>query len=104
MPTIPTGMLIQKIQRQDAKVEIAPPSGGPITGPISAGMVSQASAEISSALGTVRRMTSRTTGTIMAPPMPWRMRKATKYGRPWAKPEEAGQLGKATKGTGERGG
>ena len=51
-----------------------PPSGGPITGPIRAGMVSQASAEISSAFGTVRRMTSRPTGTIMAPPMPWMMR------------------------------
>ncbi len=57
-----------------------PPSGGPITGPISAGMVSQASAEISSAFGTLRRITSRPTGTIMAPPMPWRMRKATKSG------------------------
>ena len=57
-----------------------PPSGGPITGPISAGMVSQASAEISSAFGTVRRMTSRPTGTIMAPPMPWMMRNRTKSG------------------------
>ena len=64
------GMLIQKIQRQEAKVVMKPPSGGPITGPISAGMVSQASAEISSDFGTVRRMTSRPTGTIMAPPMP----------------------------------
>ena len=72
------GMLIQKIQRQETKVVMKPPSGGPITGPISAGMVSQASAEISSDFGTVRRMTSRPTGTIMAPPMPWTMRNSTK--------------------------
>ena len=64
------GMLIQKIQRHEVKVVMKPPSGGPITGPIRAGMVSQASAEISSAFGTVRKMTSRPTGTIMAPPMP----------------------------------
>ena len=51
-----------------------PPSGGPITGPSMAGMASQASAEMSSALGTVRKMTSLPTGTIMAPPMPWMMR------------------------------
>ena len=66
-----------------------PPSGGPITGPISAGMVSQASAEISSDFGTVRRMTSRPTGTIMAPPMPWMMRNSTKSPRPCAKPHAA---------------
>ena len=59
-----------------------PPSGGPITGPISAGMVSQASAEISSDFGTVRKMTSRPTGTIMAPPMPWMTRNRTKSPRP----------------------
>ncbi len=59
-----------------------PPSGGPITGPISAGMVSQASAEISSDFGTVRKMTSRPTGTIMAPPMPWMMRNRTKSREP----------------------
>ena len=59
-----------------------PPSGGPITGPISAGTVSQASAEISSAFGTVRRMTRRPTGTIMAPPMPWTMRNRMKSGEP----------------------
>ena len=70
MPTIPIGILIQKIQRQDAKVVMKPPSGGPITGPMSAGTVSQASAEISSAFGTERKITRRPTGTIMAPPRP----------------------------------
>jgi len=63
-------MLIQKIQRQEMKVVMKPPSGGPSTGPSSAGMVSQASAEMSSAFGMVRKRTSRPTGTIMAPPMP----------------------------------
>ena len=58
-----------------------PPSGGPITGPIRAGMVSQASEEISSDFGTLRRMTRRPTGTIMAPPRPCTMRKATNSGQ-----------------------
>ena len=82
-------MLIQKIQRQEMKVVMKPPSGGPITGPIRAGTVSQASAEMSSAFGTVRRMTRRPTGTIMAPPMPWTMRNRMKSGSPWAKPQAA---------------
>ncbi len=51
-----------------------PPSGGPSTGPSSAGMVSQASAEIISDLVTLRRITSRPTGTIIAPPRPCTMR------------------------------
>ena len=51
-----------------------PPSGGPITGPSSAGIVSQASAEIISDLATLRKMTRRPTGTIIAPPRPWTMR------------------------------
>src|SRR3990170_5751920 len=88
-PISPTGMLIQKIQRQEKTVVMKPPSGGPITGPISAGMVSQASAEMSSALGTERKMTRRPTGTIMAPPMPWMMRNKMKSGSDWAKPQAA---------------
>ena len=55
-----------------------PPSGGPATGPSSAGMVSQAIAATSSRLATVRSNTSRPTGTIIAPPMPCRMRAATR--------------------------
>ena len=47
-----------------------PPTGGPITGPISAGTVSQASEPTSSRFGTDFRITSRPTGTIMAPPIP----------------------------------
>jgi hypothetical protein len=38
-PRIPIGMLIRKIQRHENQVTMNPPSGGPITGPISAGTV-----------------------------------------------------------------
>ena len=51
-----------------------PPTGGPSTGPISAGIVSQAREPTSSFFGTVRRITSRPTGTIMAPPTPCTIR------------------------------
>src|ERR1700721_3801920 len=55
-----------------------PPSGGPITGPTSAGTVTQAIACTSALLSIVRSSTSRPTGVIMAPPMPCRMRAITK--------------------------
>ncbi len=54
-----------------------PPSGGPITGPIRAGTVSQASEPTSSRFCTDFRITRRPTGTIMAPPMPWTTRAKT---------------------------
>ena len=54
-----------------------PPTGGPITGPISAGTVSQASEPTSSCFGTDFRITRRPTGTIMAPPIPWMTRAKT---------------------------
>ena len=54
-----------------------PPSGGPITGPISAGTVSQASEPTSSCFGTECRMTRRPTGTIIAPPIPCTTRAKT---------------------------
>ena len=57
-----------------------PPSGGPITGPISAGTVRYAIAATSSAFGIERSTTSRPTGTIIAPPMPWTMRASTSCG------------------------
>ena len=57
-----------------------PPSGGPITGPISAGTVRYAIAETSSDFGIVRSTTSRPTGTIIAPPIPWRIRAITSCG------------------------
>ena len=69
-----------------------PPSGGPITGPISAGTVSQASAEISSAFGTERKMTRRPTGTIMAPPMTLDDAESDEIGKPLG--EAAGRRAK----------
>ena len=43
---------------------------------MSAGTVSQASEPTISCLATLRRITRRPTGTIIAPPMPWTMRPA----------------------------
>ena len=54
-----------------------PPTGGPMIGPISAGMVTQAIASTSLVLSIERTSTSRPTGVIMAPPMPWTMRAIT---------------------------
>src|SRR5215472_10739790 len=55
-----------------------PPSGGPITGPTSAGTVTQAMALTSALLSIERNSTSRPTGVIIAPPMPCTMRAITK--------------------------
>ena len=54
-----------------------PPKGGPMIGPKSAGTVSIDMARTSSDFGTARSRTSRPTGTIIAPPMPWTMRAST---------------------------
>ena len=56
-----------------------PPSGGPITGPISAGTVTHVIALTSALLSIERSSTSRPTGVIIAPPMPCRMRAITKW-------------------------
>src|SRR3954453_21283559 len=55
-----------------------PPSGGPITGPISAGTVTHAMAATRALLSMERSSTSRPTGVIIAPPMPCRIRAMTK--------------------------
>ncbi len=55
-----------------------PPTGGPSTGPIIAGTVTQAMALTRSRLATLRTSTMRPTGVIMAPPMPCTMRAMTK--------------------------
>jgi hypothetical protein len=55
-----------------------PPIGGPTTGPVSAGVVTQAIAPTSSRLGIERTMMSRPTGVIIAPPMPCTIRAITK--------------------------
>ena len=54
-----------------------PPSGGPSSGPISAGSVTQIMALTSSRWSTLRTRISRATGVIIAPPMPSTMRAAT---------------------------
>ena len=55
-----------------------PPTGGPRIGPIWAGTISHVIALTSSAFETARNSTSRPIGTIMAPPIPCRMREATR--------------------------
>src|SRR6266700_160727 len=55
-----------------------PPSGGPMTGPIKAGIETQAMASISARLSTERISTRRPTGVIIAPPIPCTMRATTK--------------------------
>ena len=80
------GMLMKKIQRQLVYVVIKPPTGGPITGPSIAGAVRVFNAETNWCLGTVRKITIRPTGTIMAPPMPCRNRAATKLKKECVKP------------------
>ena len=78
MPSTPIGTLIQKIQCQEKYCVMNPPTGGPSIGPTSAGMVIQAMACTSSLFGTLRSKTSRPTGIIIAPPMPWMERATTK--------------------------
>ena len=80
-PRIPIGILIRNIQRQLPKVEMNPPSGGPSIGPIRAGTVSQAIALTRSCLGIERSTTRRPTGTIIAPPIPCKMRAPTNSGK-----------------------
>src|SRR5436305_7447746 len=78
MPSRPIGMLIRKIQCQEKKVVMKPPSGGPITGPTSAGTVTHAIALTSALFSMERSSTRRPTGVIIAPPMPCTMRAITK--------------------------
>gem|GEM_PF-4259532 len=54
-----------------------PPSGDPMSGPVSAGAVSHASAPIISDLAPSAKSTSRPTGVIIAPPMRCSTRAAT---------------------------
>ena len=55
-----------------------PPSGGPSSGPISAGRVTQTMALTSSRLSTLRTRIRRATGVIIAPPIPSTIRAVTK--------------------------
>ena len=54
-----------------------------------AGMVRVASAWTTSFRGTLRKSTSRPTGTIMAPPMPWMKREITKPSSEFAHAQES---------------
>jgi hypothetical protein len=61
---------MRKIQCHVAYVVMKPPTGGPSTGPMSAGVVTQTMAPTNSRLLIVRTNTMRPTGVIIAPPMP----------------------------------
>src|SRR3979490_3457289 len=64
-----------------------PPSGGPITGPTSAGTVTHAIALTSALLSIQRSSTSPPTGVIMAPPAPCTIRAITN----WVTEEDSAQ-------------
>ena len=80
-PSAPIGRLIRNTACQPKASVSKPPSGGPLTGPSMAGMVSQAMAESISSLRTCRSSRRRATGTIIAPPRPCRLRAATSSSR-----------------------
>lgn len=63
-----------------------PPTGGPSTGATRAGHVIVAIVRIRSSLGVVLRTIRRPTGTIIAPPAPWRMRAAVNMPSDWLSP------------------
>lgn len=58
-----------------------PPRGGPRIGAARPGHVIVAMALIRSCFAVVRRTVNRPTGTIMAPPAPWRIRAMVKVVR-----------------------
>src|SRR4051795_7086760 len=64
-----------------------PPSGGPMTGPTSAGTVTQAIALTSALLSMERSSTRRPTGVIIAPPAPCTIRAMTN----WVTEEDSAQ-------------
>ena len=94
MPASPIGTLTRKIQCQLKKVVMKPPIGGPTSGPMRPGMVSHAMAEMRSRLAVERTSTSRATGVIIAPPMPWRNLAATNSA---SEPENAQAIEPMTK-------
>ena len=87
MPSTPTGTLSQKIHGQSATDSTKPASGGPISGPTRAGMVNQPMALSSFSLGLEPTTMRRATGVIIAPPMPWRIRKTTSCSSELEKPQ-----------------
>ena len=71
---------------------MAPPISGPSTGPSMAGRVSTDMAETSSFLGVLRNSTSRPTGSIIAPAIPWATRATISWVRSWARPQAADEI------------
>ena len=66
-----------------------PPATGPSIGPMRAGIVTNVIARTSSDLSNVRTIVSRPTGTMSAPPMPCRMRQATRTWMFVARPQKS---------------
>jgi len=89
MPSRPIGMLRLKIHGQSATLSTKPASGGPISGPTSAGMVNQAMPRIRCSFGVELTTISRATGVIIAPPMPWTIRAPTSSGSVRESPQSA---------------
>ena len=81
MATMPSGTLIKKIHGQVATETIQPPRAGASTGASRAGQVRYAVASSRSFFAVARSTTRRPTGTIMAPPIPCRMRAPTSIAR-----------------------
>lgn len=79
-PITPIGRLIRNTQCQEAISTSQPPSVGPISGPISAGIAMKLIARRKSARATVLSTASRPTGSNIAPPMPCTTRAATSCG------------------------
>ncbi len=99
--TTPIGTLTKKISRHENQCTISPPTVGPSSGPISAGMMTKFIATSSSDLGNVRMMASRPTGVIIAAPKPCRMRAATSIGTLTASPQSTDASGEQRDGGSE---
>ena len=88
-PSSPIGRFTKKIVRHGSQWTISPPTKGPSSGPISAGITTKFIAESISDRGNVRTRASRPTGVIIAPPMPWTTRAATSMGMLIASPQKS---------------
>ena len=66
---------------------MTPPRNGPMSGPISAGIVTKFIAMSISERGNVLTSAVRPTGVIMAPPIPWAIRATTSSGTFGARPQ-----------------
>ena len=73
-----------------------PPTGGPITVAMSPGQVMVAMARINWVLGVLRSTTNRPTGTIIAPPIPWKIRARMNWIRPVDMPQKTDAIVKTT--------